>query len=310
MTINDERRWRAPLNRMEYTTIRVHDLDVALEWYTTALDLTIVDKGPGVALLTCGGDGHIDLALRLDERGRGQGIESYSFGVDGSDVLGDLADELADRGTPTEWVAVGVPGLDRALRVQSPTGVPLQIVASEARSTGVLSRGRHDGVAPVDTDHVNLLASDVRGYAQWLSDTFGFATSDAFTGPTGGWFVAWTHITPQHHDVAILATADPATTLHHVAFLAHDLNHMGEIADRICSRRGERAEWGLGKHGGLGANNYLYVKDPSGNRVEINSNMADNPFERPTEVYPFEAFGEFASVWNHMPPPPGFELGT
>lgn len=302
--------WRAPLNRLEYCTLRVHDLEIALDWYTQALDLQIVDKHQGLALLTCGGDNQVDLALRLDERGRGQGVESYSFGIDSPESLEALAADLAGRGTPTERLDVGLPGLDGALRVPSPTGVPLQIVASADRRTGVRNTGRDQGVAPVDTDHLNLLATDVKGYAQWLTDTFGFATSDAFENPDGSWFVAWTHITDQHHDVALLATADPATRLHHVAFLAEDLNHMGEVADRVCSRGAERCEWGIGKHGGLGANNYLYMKDPSGNRIEVNSNMDDNPFEKPATVYPTEKFAEFASIWNWMPPPPGFELGS
>ncbi len=309
-TEEQERPWRAPLNRMEYCTLRVHDLDVALEWYTQALDLQIVDKSSELALLTCGGDDQVDLALRLDAQGRGQGLESYSFGIDSLAELRSLEEVLTERGTPTERVDAGLPGLDGALRVPSPTGVPLQIVATQSRATGVRNAGRDQGVAPVDTDHVNLLATDVKGYAQWLTDTFGFATSDAFANPDGSWFVAWSHITSQHHDVAVLATADPATKLHHVAFLAHDLNHMGEVADRICSRGAERAEWGIGKHGGLGANNFLYLKDPSGNRIEINSNMDDNPFEAPVQVYPTETFGDFANIWNYIPPPAGFELGT
>lgn len=310
MTEPADQVWRAPLNRMEYATIRVHDLDVALEWYTRVLDLQVVDKGHDLALLTCGGDGHPDLGLRLDRRGRGAGLESYSFGIDGLDALETLAAELVDRGTAVERVATDLPSVDGAIRVVSPTGVPVQVVAADGRRTGVANTGRDDGVAPVDTDHVNVLASDVYGYTRWLTDTFGFATSDAFLLPAGGWFVAWTHITGQHHDVAVLATDDPATTLHHVAFLAADLNHMGEIADRVCARAPDRCEWGIGKHGGLGANNYLYLKDPSGNRVEINSNMNDNPFDRPVEIYPFEAFSDFASVWNHIPPPPGFQFGT
>lgn len=303
-------RWRAPLNRLEYATIRVHDLDLALEWYTRALDLQIVDKNEQLALLTCGGDNNVDLALRLDVHGRGQGLESYSFGIDSADALEELEQVLRERGTVMERASVALPGLDGALRVQSPTGVYFQIVASGSRATGTRNTGRDHGVAPVDTDHMNLLAPDVKAYAKWLEDTFGFATSDAAAVSTSEWGAAWTHITPQHHDVAILATRDADTKLHHVAFLAEDLNHMGEVADRICSRGAERCEWGIGKHGGLGANNFLYVKDPSNNRIEINSNMEANPFERPVQLYPAEEFAEFISVWNFQPPPPGFELGS
>ncbi|WP_020497497.1 VOC family protein [Sciscionella marina] len=301
--------WRAPLNRLEFATIRVHDLDIALEWYTRALDLQVVDKNQDLALLTCGGDHHVDLALRLDTQGTGRGLESYSFGIDGTQSLENLAATLRARGTEVKRVSVDLPAIDDAIRVETPTGVAFQIVASDERPTGVRNTARDQGVAPIDTDHMNLLAPDVKGYADWLGTTFGFATSDAVEGPDG-WGAAWTHITAQHHDVAIMATDDPSTRLHHVAFLAEDLNHMGEIADRICSRGVDRCEWGIGKHGGLGANNFLYVKDPSNNRVEINSNMDENPFERPVEIYSADRFEKFISVWNFQPPPPGFELGS
>lgn len=301
--------WRAPLKRLEYATLRVHDLDVALGWYTTALGLEVLDRSGQAALLTCGGDNNVDLALRLDEKGTGKGLESYSFGIESAQALDELDEQLRARGTTTERLDVGLPGLDGALRVKTPTGVYLQVVASNDRATGVRNASRQSGVVPLDTDHVNLLSPDVKAYAEWLGATFGFATSDAVASPNG-WGAAWTHITPQHHDVAIITTDDAATKLHHVAFIAEDLNHMGEIADSVCSIGVERCEWGIGKHGGLGANNFLYCKDPSDNRIEINSNMNDNPFERPVEIYPGEEFESFIQVWNFQGPPPSFRFGS
>ncbi|WP_213571456.1 VOC family protein [Rhodococcus sp. USK13] len=301
--------WRAPLQRLEYATLRVKDLGETLDWYLKALNLKVIDQSSDHALLTCGGDNNVDLALRLDAKGTGKGLESYSFGIDSAAGLEILHQTLQQRGVQTERLDIDLPGLNGALRIVTPTGVYLQVVASNDRATGVRNTGREDGVTPVDTDHVNLLAGDVREYAQWLATTLGFVTSDAVASPAG-WGAAWTHITPQHHDVAILATADPSTKLHHVAFLAEDLNHMGEIADNVCSLGVDRCEWGIGKHGGLGANNFLYCKDPSGNRIEINSNMNDNPFERATQIYPGDEFESFIQVWNFQGPPPSFRYGS
>jgi catechol 2,3-dioxygenase len=300
---------RAPLNRFDHATLRVTDLDRSVDWYQAALDLQVVQRTADTAVLTVGGDGATDLVLRAG----GRGVAAFAFGIDGFVALESLAAQLRDRGIEHRIGEGDVPGVDLMLSLTMPSGQECQVVAADGRATGVVYPGRGDGVAPVDTDHVTIVTTDVRGAAQWLSHTFGFAVSDAVAMPgvPEAWVAAWTHITPQHHDVAILADPDPSHSLHHVAFLAADLNHMGEIADRVCSLSEEgRCEWGIGKHGGLGANNYLYFKDPSGNRIEVDSNMEANPFDRPADIYPGEEFAQFISIWNYQLPPEGFDVGS
>ena len=261
-----------------------------------------VESIPGSA------DGRVDLVL---EEG-GTGIASSALGVDDVTALDALAADLRDEGRSVEPLDALVPGVDAAFVIEGPDRVHLQVVASVHGPTGVCAGSRARGVAPVDTDHVTLSSTDVRGGASWLASTLGFVVSDAVAHPAGapGWLAAWTHVTPQHHDVALLAAHGPGQTLHHTAFLAADLNHMGELADRISSLDERRCEWGIGKHGGLGANHFLYAKDPSGNRIEINSNMAQNPFDRPTEVYAGEDFHAFIQLWDHNPPPESFAQGS
>lgn len=305
---SEARERRAALNRVELTTLRVKDLDAAVSWYERALDFEVVARDDGRAFLNCGADGRVDLVLQTG----GTGIVSYALGIDGVGALETLAGELEDEGRAVGWLEPEVPGIDVAISLRSPEGVELQVVASNGGPTGVLADSRSRGVAPVDTDHVTMLTGDVRGYSTWLSATLGFATSDAVALPGGapGWMASWNHITPQHHDVSLIVAPAPGQTLHHTAFLAASLDHMGEVADRVSSVDGARCEWGIGKHGGLGGNNFLYFKDPSGNRIEVNSNMNANPFDRPTEIYPGEEFLSFISLWDHNPPPESFMQGS
>jgi catechol 2,3-dioxygenase len=301
--------WRAPLHRLDHATLRVTDVAEAVAWYEAALDLQVLEQSAEHAVLTVGGDGRADLVLRAG----GTGLHAFALGIASIDALDDLAETLAARDVPFERPASDVPGVDAVLELATPGPQKLQVVASTAGPTGVMNAARPGGVAPVDTDHTTLLVPDVRGFSRWLARTLGFATSDAVAAPgaPGAWISSWTHITPQHHDVALIATDDAAMTLHHTAFLAADLNHMGEVADRVCSLSDDaRCEWGIGKHGGLGANNYLYFKDPSGNRIELNSNMDANPFDRDIDIYPGEEFASFISIWNHEPPPATFLTGS
>jgi len=299
---------RAALNRVDHTTLRVTDLGVAVAWYERALDFRVVTRDAERAFLSCGGDERVDLVLQSG----GTGIASYALGIDGVDALEALASELRTEGRPVERIDSRVPGIDAAIGLRSPEGVVLEIVASATGPTGVSVGSRSRGVAPVDTDHVTMLTTDVEGYSAWLSTTLGFVTSDAVALPGGapGWMAAWNHITPQHHDVSLIVAPAPGQTLHHTAFVAVDLNHMGEIADRVASTDGRRCEWGIGRHGGLGANNFLYFKDPAGNRIEINSNMKQNPFDRPTDVYRGEEFLTFIQLWDDNPPPDSFMQGS
>lgn len=291
---------RSALNRLDHSTLRVDDLDASVSWYEAALDFRVLTRDRDRAILSCGLDNRADLVL---QRG-GTGIESYTFGVENPDTIDATARHLDAIGVAYQRFDADVPGIDAGIEVVSPSGVRFRIGASNDVATGVSAGKRPDGVAPIDTDHVTLTVPDVRGYAAWLSKVFDFHVADAvrLPGDDGQWIAAWTHVTDQHHDVAM--TASPAkTTLNHIAFLAEDLNHMGEVADRVCSLGPERCEWGIGKHGGLGANNFLYFRDPAGNRVEINSNMASVPFELETALYAAEDFSKFVTRWTFNAPP-------
>lgn len=258
-------------------------------------------------MLTCGMDDRPDLVLQEG----GRGIASYTFGVNDPNTFEEIEAQFKERRVEFRRMDSLVPRIDAILELTSPSGVSIAVAASGDDATGIACHERGDGVALLDTDHVTLTVQDVLAYANWLQRVFGFHIADAIAAPTGtsGWIAAWAHVTDQHHDVAMTATPDP-TTLNHVAFLAKDLNHMGEVADRVCSLGTQRCEWGIGKHGGLGANNYLYFRDPSGNRVEVTSSMKNVPFDLETTIYRAEELHEFISRWDYNGAPDTMLKGT
>ena len=78
------------------------------------------------------------------------------------------------------------------------------------------------------------------------------------------------------------------------------------FADRIV-RMGCRAEYGIGRHG-PGANLFLYVRDPSGNRVELCTDMALIPPGAPARIWEGND-DRFLDVWApYLPPASWLEI--
>jgi len=154
-------------------------------------------------------------------------------------------------------------------------------------------------------DHVNLhtAGSEVRGAEGWLIDNLGFKRREALEVPDGPLFAAWTSVTPQVHDIAIVANIhEKVGAFHHVAFNLENFADSLTAAD-ILRDLGVQIDLGPGKHG-VGNAMYLYVRDPgSGHRVELYAGgyMIFAPDHEPT-VWTPEHFAD-GLTWYGEPTP-------
>ena len=127
------------------------------------------------------------------------------------------------------------------------------------------------GVAPRQIDHVTLMTADPYGDAEWYRDVLGFT------------FTEWTVL--DDADIPVFATLtnnekshdlglvlDPTGTpgrLHHVAFWVDSRDELLRSAD-VLLNSDIGIEFGPGRHG-LGEQDYLYVREPGGARIEVNT---------------------------------------
>jgi catechol 2,3-dioxygenase len=280
-----------PLLRLEHAVIRADEVAQALEWYGQALGLEEVGRDGGCVYLSCGGENGFDLGLIPG----GAGLDHFSFSVHDTETLRNLAESLREASVPVAFVSDPEPEIAAAIRLTMPaTGHGLEIVVREARKPYQLFNERSKGgaTAPFDINHVTFGGGDVAAFAGFLVRNLGFRLSDVYElSPAEPLRWAFLRVGENHHDTAMLPA--PRVGLHHVAFAVQDVAALAHFADRI-SRIGSRAEAGIARHL-AGHNLFYYVRDPSGNRIELLADMAL-----------VNDRGAGVQIWSYADPAAGF----
>jgi catechol 2,3-dioxygenase len=292
---------------IDHAVIRVKDLDRTLDWYRAGLGLEERERADGVVYLACGGDDHFDLALKLG----GAGLENVAFRIRDGAALEELRRRLDQEGVESRWLDPGrKPGVGEAIELALPSGHRMEVavlVGAEPRYLHTTEWSRGAVHAPVDFNHVTFLTRSPRRFAEFMRDKLGFMISDYVAADgEAEWPLAFIRTQENHHDFALLAS--DADRLHHVAFLLKSTSEIQDFCDRIA-RLGHGIEYGIGRHG-PGNNIFCYLRDPSGNRVELTAEMArvtdpNTPPRRWTGN-----MADIVNVWGPVLPPPSFAEGT
>lgn len=127
------------------------------------------------------------------------------------------------------------------------------------------------GVYPRQIDHVTLATADPLGDAEWYRDTLAFTFTeytvlDHADVPV---FAMCTN-NEKSHDLGLLIDQSPARgRIHHFAWWVDSREELIRAAD-IFLNADIAIEFGPGRHG-MGEQDYLYVREPGGVRVEVNT---------------------------------------
>lgn len=296
------------LMAFDHTVIRIRDLDAALRWYCDYLGLIELARDGDVVYLGCGGDEHFDLGLRVG----GVGLDHMAFSVADTAALEALRQRYEERGIACSAIERNPePGIAAAFRLTCPTGQVLEVIARDGRTSypHTLKWNPAAAHAPLDINHITFLADDVEAATRFFCEQLDFAFSDLLLPPHADrpWLFSFIRVGENHHDIAIVK-GSVGNKLHHVAFLVNGVSEVVRFADRL-GRFGWRIEAGVGRHG-PGGNSFLYVRDPSGNRIEITADVArlPNRSEEP-RIWRGELSAVF-NVWTEAPPPASFAEGT
>lgn len=143
------------------------------------------------------------------------------------------------------------------------------------------------------------MTEDIRANCELLLDCLGFRITDSWQpADDQPWKNTWLRAGELHHDLAFLVAAGPAPELHHFAFAVPSVSELVRVADAL-SALGVPLDASIGRHAN-GNNVFLYFKDPFGNRVEVNTDMARiDPAAPPRIVREPNAFDE----WRPGRPP-------
>ena len=209
------------------------------------------------------------------------GLGHAAWRTDGPDELSEAAARIEGSGIRGEWRDTSV-GHGRAYRFRGPGGHTHEVfweverfdAPSDLKSTYPDRPQRYGGrgVAPRQIDHVTLNTQDVMKTCEWYRDTLGFR----FMGYTvldhdpKATVFGVLSMNEKSHDLGFGGDFSKIPgRFHHVAFWVPSYEDLLRAADMLLES-GTPIEFGPGKHG-IGEQGYLYFRDPTGLRVELNT---------------------------------------
>ncbi|MDQ6911042.1 MAG: VOC family protein [Actinomycetota bacterium] len=278
--------------RIDHICVGVADVPAAADWYERVLGLAPRGRKSGSAFLACGGRQGYDIELR-----EGSGLLNVGYRVRG-DELDGVRESLTRAGASPRAIQDGI-GVTMAngieVRLERAGGEDAYGHATEWDSAGAGS--------PRQLDHVTVAATDLPTMVKVATEGLGLQVSDIqrYNGRDVG---LWLRAGERHHDFAVVSHRKDG--LHHLAYQVVDAADLVRLADRIV-RLGHRSEYGIGRHG-PGSNLFLYVRDPSGNRVELCCDMAVVPPGAPARIWEGND-DRYLDVWApYLPPASWLEI--
>ncbi|UUY03974.1 VOC family protein [Svornostia abyssi] len=247
------------VTRVGHIALHVADLDRAVDFQQQVIGMVETERAAGVSYLTCN-DRHHELILVEDRINRG--YEHLAMEVADAAALEGAARRLqASGGTLLGGIYDGEPGIDRALKVQSPNGHVYKLFCGMETV---------DAPPPGDRaekfEHISTKVRNMRAEERFLREGLGFRFSDRM-----GFLASWWHCDEDHHGLAL--TLAPRPELSHYAYTWPDFGSLGRTADRVLAARGRKCIWGPSRHG-PGNNHFLYFHDEDGAMIECCSELA------------------------------------
>jgi catechol 2,3-dioxygenase len=293
----------APFNvtRLSHVSLRVRDLAASRCFYEEIIGLVVTSQVDETLYLrgveeTC----HHSLVLRRDSGT--PTADRVGFRVRDEEELERAFAYFQDSGRKA--VFVDAPYQGRTLHVVDDGNVPLELCAhmpTEPRQ--IIKFDEHRGAPATRIDHIQVHVADLPAAASFYGE-LGFRVSE-FASEDG------TPNTPfrsiflarkgNANDIVLLSNLGPR--LHHFAFVVNDATStLVRVCDLVASKGlRNRIEWGPNRHG-LGYEQFLYLNDPDGYRVELLGppyqfiDLEEEPLGWSTES------DDVRSLWG--PPPP------
>lgn len=297
------------ITRCAHAELRVTDLDRAHAFYVDALGFLEMDRDADRLYL--GGLEERDKYCLVLRRAESAGLGHLAFRVASEADLDALCAIYAEAGLPTHWVEADTleRGQGRALRVQEPSGLPVEFFHQiEQRERRLQRFHEYRGAHVMRLDHFNCQVPEVQKAYDWWTQTMGFYLSEYTVsdppGPERLW-AAWLHRKQNVHDLALMNGIGPR--LHHVGMWLQDTHSVLRACDILAALGLVSAiERGPGRHG-LSNAFFLYLRDPDGNRIELYTSdylIADPDF-KPIKWTLSDP--RRATFWGHYAPRSWFE---
>lgn len=267
------------LSHLAHVELLTPKLDESVAFFTGTLGLTETARVDNSVYLRCWGEFyHHSVVLTASKE---PALGHAAWRTAGPDELTEAVSRIEAGGMRGEWRDRLI-GHGRAYRFRGPGGHSHEVFwdvqrytsPAELRSTFPERSQRFTGrgLSPRQLDHITLSTKNLMQTVRWYRDTLGFR------------FMGATHLDPNPDLVvfAVLTTNEKSHDLgfvvdfsevpgrfHHLAFWAASQDELLRSADLLLES-GTPIEFGPGRHG-IGEQGYLYFREPSGLRLELNT---------------------------------------
>ncbi|AZG46226.1 VOC family protein [Gordonia insulae] len=268
-------KYLAGLVHIEITT---PDVDGSADFYTRKFGMREFARRDGRVYLRCWGDYQPYSVVLVP--GAQPGLHQMAWRTTSSEALEEAAARVEQAGIQGTWTDGGL-GYGRAFEFTGPYGHPMRLVfdvddyEADAEHRSIYPdrpemRSAHAG-APRFLDHVTIAATDVRGFCEWYAEVLDYRImgyTELDDAPITVFGVLTTN--EKSHDLGVvLDTSSTPGRVNHLAFWVDTYEEL-VICAQVLLERGTDMEYGPSVHG-IGEQNFLYFREPSTMRVELNS---------------------------------------
>lgn len=268
------------LSQLTHLEIYALDLDETVRYYEEEIGLRVIDRDDERVYLRAWGDYYTySLVLR---RGDQPGLATMGWRTTSDAALDAAVARIEATGFGGEWHEPQA-HIGRSYVFTGPYGHTMQLFwdTKPYKATGEFASKYPDrpqkrtghGLAPRHLDHVTVAAPDIQGFVDWYSETLGFRAMGYSRFEVNGKLLTfWGGLTTNEksHDLGVLLdSSDLSGRIHHYAWWLDTRDELIRGAD-ILMENGTPMEYGPGIHG-IGEQVFLYFRDPSGLRVEVNT---------------------------------------
>ncbi len=267
-----------PLSHLAHLEITSPDVEASAVFYEEKFGMRIVERAEGKIYLRCWGDYYRYSLVVVP--GEDASLARMAWRTNSPAALEAAAAQVEANGVQGVWSEGGL-GYGRAYEFTGPYGHHMRLTYDVERFSAEEEfastypdrpekRSSH-AAAPRFLDHVTVASSDVRGFADWYNKALDFRIM-AFTELDEAPITVFSVLTTNEksHDLGVvLDTSDTPGRVNHIAFWVDTHEDLLRTAD-VMMENGTPMEYGPSIHG-IGEQNFLYFREPSGLRVELNS---------------------------------------
>ncbi len=208
------------------------------------------------------------------------GVAHTGWRAASPEALAEAVARLEAAGAGEGWVEHSV-GHGPAYRYRGPGGHVHEIfweieryAAPESERSPFPNRPqrfRPRGVAPRQIDHVTLMTENPKADAEWYAATLGSTFTEWTTMPGSDVpvFATVTNCEKSHDLGFVKERSGTPGRAHHLAYWVDTRDELLRAADTFLNED-VAIEFGPGRHG-VGEQDYLYVREPGGMRIEVNT---------------------------------------